>query len=80
MRKFLNILLQELTENLVKPQTKKRSRQQGFRKTSQSELSTRLDKQLKELSEVFFPNKKKSRNDGPPTLSQDEEYWKKLSI
>jgi len=80
MRKFLNILLEELTENLVKPKTKKRTRRQGFRKTNQSELSTRLDKQLKELSEAFIPNEKKIRNDEPPTLSQDEEYWKKLSI
>lgn len=83
MRKILNLLLSELTNNLVNPRTRKQSRQGSSRETSRSEKTTPLDIQLKELADVFLSNKsptqRKSHNIEPPTLPQENEYWAELS-
>ena len=83
MRKILNQLFSELTNNLVNRHTKKLSKPKNTSKTFRAERTTSLDKQLQELAEAFLTNKsptrRKSHNTEPPTLPQENEYWAKLS-
>lgn len=83
MRRIINLLLEELTENLVKSHTRKPSRQQRSRKPDRSEKTTQLDRKLKQVAEAFIPDKrptpKKSRTLEPPPLPHDDAYWMALS-
>ncbi len=83
MRKIINLLLEELTENLVKSHTRKPSRQQRSGRPDRSEKTTQLDRKLKELAKAFTGNKrltpKKSHTLEPPTLPHNDAYWMALS-